>query len=67
VAVPTSAFFGFALEFGLGIAYHKMMRTPLWLYDKEAFPVLGYTSLLTFPMWGVAGVLFWTVGEIIGL
>ena len=60
-----SALFGFALEFCLGFTYHKTMRTPLWLYDKDAYPVWRYTSLLTIPMWGVAGVLFWALGTVL--
>lgn len=60
-----SAFVGFGLEYALGLAYHKTLNYRLWSYSR--FNVGGYTSLLTFPMWGVAGVVFWVLSESIGL
>lgn len=52
-----SSIVGFVLEYSLGFAYHKTLNKRLWTYDR--YPVGGYTSLLTFPMWGVAGIVFW--------
>lgn len=60
-----SCLVGFALEYSIGKAYHKTLNRRLWTYGK--YSVGGYTSLLTFPMWGVAGVVFWLVSRTVGL
>lgn len=60
-----SMFVGFALEYLLGLGYHKTLNRRLWTYGR--YSVGGYTSLLTFPMWGVAGVAFWLLSQSIGL
>ena len=60
-----SAIIGIVLEYGLGIVYHKTLNRRLWSYDK--FSLGGYTSWLTIPMWGVAGVIFWLIGKTVGL
>jgi hypothetical protein len=60
-----SAVVGFALEYLLGFAYHKVLNKRLWTYSYANLG--GYTSLLTFPMWGVAGVVFWFLGKMAGL
>ena len=60
-----SAIVGFFLEFGLGLAYHKTLNRRLWTYSR--YSVGGYTSWLTLPMWGVAGVAFWILSNKIGL
>lgn len=52
-----SSIVGFALEYIIGFAYHKTLNKRLWTYDR--YSVGGYTSFLTFPMWGVAGIVFW--------
>jgi uncharacterized membrane protein len=62
-----SAIVGFILEYSLGLAYHKTLNRKLWVYDSHAYSLSGYTSWLTLPMWGIAGVIFWTVGKIVGL
>ncbi len=62
----TSALVGFALEYALGLAYHKTLNRHLWFYSRLSVGN-GYTSLLTFPMWGVAGVVFWLLSQSIGL
>ena len=63
-----SAVVGFLLEFLLGFFYHQTLNKKLWVYDSEAYAIWnGYTSLLTFPMWGLAGVIFWHLGKIVGL
>lgn len=56
---------GFLLEYIIGLAYHKTLNRRLWTYGR--FSVQGYTSLLTFPMWGVAGIVFWLVSRSFGL
>ena len=61
-----SAIVGLALEYSLGLAYHKTLNKHLWYYSRLSVGD-GYTSLLTFPMWGVAGVVFWLLSQSIGL
>lgn len=56
---------GFILEYVIGEAYHKTLNKRLWTYGK--YSVNGYTSLLTFPMWGIAGIVFWLLAHSIGL
>jgi uncharacterized membrane protein len=56
---------GFVLEYIVGLAYHKVLNKRLWEYKRLS--INGYTSLLTIPIWGVAGVLFWFLGKMIGL
>jgi len=60
-----SAIAGFVLEYLLGLAYHKTLNKRLWTYDRLAID--GYTSFLTFPMWGVAGISFWLISRFVGL
>ena len=56
---------GFVLEYLLGKAYHKTLNRRLWTYSK--YSVDGYTSLLTIPMWGIAGIVFWLLANFVGL
>ena len=60
-----SAFVGFLLEYIIGLAYHKSLNKRLWKYHK--FSVDGYTSLLSIPIWGIGGVVFWLISEMLGL
>lgn len=60
-----SSLIGFLLEYSIGLAYHKTLNKRLWTYDRLG--VHGYTSLLTFPMWGIAGVVFWLIAGSFGL
>ena len=68
-AVPyffaVSCVVGFGLEYIIGFAYHKTLNRRLWTYGK--YSVRGYTSLLTFPMWGIAGTVFWLIARSMGL
>jgi len=56
---------GFILEYILGFTYHRVLNKRLWKYKRLS--VGGYTSLLTIPIWGVAGVVFWLLSKMIGL
>lgn len=56
---------GFTLEYLLGLAYHKALNAKLWEYRRLS--VGGYTSVLTLPFWGVAGVIFWYLSKFVGL
>lgn len=60
-----SAITGFLVEGVLGFVYHKVLNKRLWEYSKLS--VLGYTSLLSIPLWGVGGVVFWFIGKFAGL
>lgn len=61
-----SAFVGFTLEYIVGFTYHKTLNKRLWYY-QERFSINGYTSLLSIPIWGVAGVIFWFLSKLLGL
>lgn len=56
---------GFILEYVLGLAYHKILNRRLWTYKK--YNLGGYTSYLTLPMWGVAGIVFYLIILTVGL
>lgn len=62
-----SALVGFGLEYFLGFTYEKVFHRKLWTYDATAYSIGEHTSLLTLPMWGLAGVVFWSLGKILGL
>lgn len=59
------SFFGFVLEYILGLTYHKTLNKRLWTYDR--FSIQGYTSLLSIPIWGIATVIGWFVSKMVGL
>jgi uncharacterized membrane protein len=61
----SSSIIGFILEYLLGLIYYKTLGEKLWAYSR--YNVGEFTSLLTFPMWGVAGVIFWLLSKEIGL
>jgi len=56
---------GFLFEYLVGLVYHRTLNKRLWTYNRLS--VQGYTSLLSIPLWGVAGILFWLIGKMIGL
>lgn len=60
-----SSFAGFIFEYILGFTYHKTLNKRLWTYNRLS--INGYTSLLSIPFWGIAGVAFWFFSKIIGL
>ena len=60
-----SSFAGSILEYGVGLTYEKTLNKKLWIYQQ--FSIDGYTSLLSIPIWGIAGVIFWFLGELIGM
>jgi len=60
-------FFSFALigtflEGFIGLFYHKIVGQRLWTYHRYSF--WGYTSLLSIPLWGMGGVLFWLLARV---
>ncbi len=60
-----SAIFGTAFEYFFGLLYHKTLNRKLWEYKKLS--IKGYTSILSIPVWGVAGVFFWSIGSLLNL
>lgn len=60
-----SCFAGSILEYILGFAYHKTLNKKLWVYKHLSLN--GYTSLLSIPIWGMTGVIFWFLGKLVGL
>lgn len=59
------SFVGLFWEYILGLAYHKTLNKRLWTYDRLS--IRGYTSLLSIPLWGIAGVIGWFLIKMIGL
>ena len=60
-----SSLLGFVLEYILGLVYHKTLNSRLWTYHRLSMQ--GYTSLLSIPVWGIAGVIFFFIFKIVGL
>jgi len=60
-----SSFVGFVLEYVVGFTYHKTLNEKLWHYERLS--IGGYTSLLSIPIWGVAGVIFYFLSKMLGL
>ncbi|MBN1162387.1 hypothetical protein JXA34_01430 [Patescibacteria group bacterium] len=50
-------FLGTLAEWLIGFFYHKLMGHRLWTYNK--FSITKYTSFLSMPLWGLAGLIFW--------
>lgn len=53
---------GMVIEGLIGFAYHQILGHRLWTYHR--LDLSGYTSLLSVPLWGMAGVLFWLLARI---
>lgn len=58
-----SVILGIVGEYLVGYRYHQVMGQRLWLYRK--FAINGYTSWLTIPLWGFAGLLFAFLGVLL--
>ena len=56
------ALVGTFLEWLIGFFYHKIVGQKLWTYHR--YSLSGYTSLLSIPLWGLAGALFWLLAKI---
>lgn len=52
---------GFILEWLMGYTYHKLMGRRLWTYGETS--VTGYSSILSIPLWGFLGLLFWLAAK----
>ena len=60
-----SSAIGFVAEGLMGFAYDKILNKRLWTYNR--LDIKGYTSFLSIPLWGIAGVVFWFLSKLIGL
>lgn len=65
--IPLKVFLVFSLvgtflEWLIGFSYHQVVGQRLWTYHK--FSIKGYTSLLSVPLWGMGGVLFWLPAKV---
>lgn len=58
----TFSLFGTFLEWLIGFFYHKIVGQRLWTYHRYSWS--GYTSWLSIPLWGLAGVLFWLLARV---
>lgn len=56
---------GSFFEYFLGFLYENVIGKKLWVYQK--YSISGYTSLLSIPLWGFGGFIFWFLARIIGL
>lgn len=55
---------GEMLEYFVGWAYHKTEGKRLWEYKRAS--ISGYTSWLSLPFWGIAGILFFLLAKAFG-
>lgn len=60
-----SSIVGFIAEGLIGFVYDKVLDKRLWTYNR--LDIKGYTSLLSIPLWGIAGIVFWFLSKLIGL
>ena len=59
-----SSVVGFVGEYIFGFLYDKVLNKRLWTYNRLS--IKGYTSFLSIPAWGIAGVMFWFIAKLIG-
>lgn len=57
------ALLGTFFEWLVGFSYHKVIGQRLWTYHRLSLG--GYTSWLSIPFWGIAGLIFWILLQII--
>lgn len=55
------ALVGTFLEWIIGFSYYQIVGVRLWSYHKYA--ITKYTSFLSIPLWGLAGVIFWLLAK----
>lgn len=63
VLFVVSIVLGLLLEHVIGYLYHRTLNRRLWRYYK--YTIGGYTSLLVAPFWGMAGIFFFLLGEVV--
>lgn len=57
------ALVGTLLEWFVGFSYHMVLGQRLWTYYR--YNIGTYTSLLSIPLWGLAGVVFWLLAKVV--
>jgi hypothetical protein len=57
------ALLGTFLEWLIGYSYHTIVGQRLWTYHR--FAITTYTSFLSIPIWGMAGILFWLLANML--
>lgn len=60
-----SAVVGFTIEYVLGSTWHAVQSERLWHYKK--YSLKGYSSYLMIPLYGVAGVCYFLLANLLGL
>ena len=50
-------------EWCIGYSYRAIVGQKLWTYNR--YSISGYTSVLTLPLWGFAGILFYYLAKIV--
>lgn len=53
---------GTILEWLIGFFYYHIVGQRLWTYHR--YSLNGYTSLLSIPLWGLGGILFWLLAQV---
>lgn len=61
----SSALVGFTVEYVLGSTWHAVQNERLWHYKKHSLK--GYSSYLMIPLYGVAGVAYFLLANLLGL
>ena len=56
------ALVGTFFEWLIGFSYHMVVGQRLWTYHRLGLN--GYTSILSIPLWGLAGALFYLLTKI---
>jgi len=56
------ALLGTFLEWLVGFSFHMVVGHRLWTYYR--YNINTYTSLLSIPLWGLAGILFWLLAQV---
>ena len=60
-AFVVTAVAGMLTEYFIGWSYHRIVGERLWTYHR--FSLNSYTSVLSMPLWGVAGVASLVLGK----
>lgn len=56
---------GFILEIRLNLNFEKILGEKFYIYKK--LTLKGYSSILTLPFWGTAGIVFLTIAKMLRL
>jgi hypothetical protein len=56
---------GTLLELLIGFGYHMVVGQRLWTYHR--YSIAKYTSILSLPVWGCIGVIFWLLLKLLAL